>query len=137
MSVNHVAVMKKTETSSFKLKLAAAATTYSSIASIIISKDMSIAHGIKTLGVVGAGQMGLGIAFVAALRAKVPVLVHDRSEVQLKKSFALMDKLLAKDVAKGKIRESEAKEARERVSIVSEIKGLRDVDMVIEVSNIL
>lgn len=94
---------------------------------------MSIAHGIKTLGVVGAGQMGLGIAYVAALRAKVPVLVHDRSEVQLKKSFALMDKLLGKDVAKGKITELEAKEARERVSIVDQLHGLRDVDMVIEV----
>ncbi len=43
---------------------------------------------------------GLGIAFVAALRAKVPVLLHDRSEPQIKKGLALLDKLLEKDVAK-------------------------------------
>lgn len=47
-----------------------------------------------------------------------------------------MDKLLAKDVAKGRITSEEAKEARDRVSVVGEevgLKGLRDVDMVIEV----
>ena len=45
-------------------------------------------------------DIGLGIAYVAALRARVPVLLHDRSEVQIKKGLALMDKLLAKDTAK-------------------------------------
>jgi 3-hydroxybutyryl-CoA dehydrogenase len=47
-----------------------------------------------------------------------------------------MDKLLAKDVAKGRITSEQSKEARDRVSIVSGeagIKGLRDVDMVVEV----
>ncbi|KAJ3483357.1 hypothetical protein NLI96_g6365 [Meripilus lineatus] len=96
---------------------------------------MSIAHGIRTLGVLGSGQMGLGIAFVAALRAKVPVLLHDRSEVQVQKGLALMDKLLEKDVAKGKIKSEEAKEARDRVIVVPAdkgIAGLRDADMVVE-----
>ncbi|KAI0077193.1 hypothetical protein K474DRAFT_1596520 [Panus rudis PR-1116 ss-1] len=94
-----------------------------------------VAHGIRTVGVLGSGQMGLGIAFVSALRAKVPVLLHDRSEAQLKKGLAFMDKLLEKDVAKGKIQSQEAKEARERVTVVPPEKGLaglRDVDMVIE-----
>lgn len=97
---------------------------------------MSIAHGIRTLGVLGAGQMGTGIALVAALRAKVPVLLHDRSPEQITKGLSLMDKLLAKDVSKGRISSEEAKEARDRVSIVGGevgIKGLRDVDMVVEV----
>lgn len=47
-----------------------------------------------------------------------------------------MDKLLAKDVAKGKIQEGDARQARERVSVVDQVVGvgaLRDVDMVIEV----
>jgi len=96
---------------------------------------MSIAHGIKTLGVLGAGQMGLGIAFVSALRAKVPVLLHDRSSTQIDKGLALMDKLLAKDVAKGRISQADATEARERVTVVGPevgLRGLRDVDMVVE-----
>lgn|SRR6188768_471772 len=97
---------------------------------------MSIAHGIRTLGVLGAGQMGTGIALVSALRAKVPVLLHDRSPEQVAKGLSLMDKLLAKDVAKGRITNEQAKEAKDRVTVVGQdqgIKGLRDVDMVIEV----
>lgn len=85
----------------------------------------------------GAGQMGLGIVYVASLRAKVPVLMLDRSPVQIQKSLSLMDKLLAKDVSKGKITEQEAKDARDRITVVSEeegINGLKDVDLVVEVS---
>lgn len=44
-----------------------------------------------------------------------------------------MDKLLAKDVAKGKIQQLDANEARDRVSIAQDQNGLRDVDMVVEV----
>ncbi|KAJ7032703.1 3-hydroxyacyl-CoA dehydrogenase [Mycena alexandri] len=92
-------------------------------------------HGIQTLGVLGAGQMGTGIALVAALRAKIPrVLLHDRDPAQIRSGLSLMDKLLAKDVGKGRISESEAKDARGRVVVVGEegVKGLRDVDMVVE-----
>ncbi|OBZ69845.1 putative 3-hydroxybutyryl-CoA dehydrogenase [Grifola frondosa] len=96
---------------------------------------MSIAHGIRTLGVLGAGQMGLGIAFVSAVHARVPVLLHDRAPAQIKSGLALMDKLLAKDVAKGRLSAEEAKEARDRVTVVDQekgFKGFRDVDMVVE-----
>ncbi|KAI0087113.1 3-hydroxyacyl-CoA dehydrogenase [Irpex rosettiformis] len=95
----------------------------------------AVAHGIRTLGVLGAGQMGLGIAYVSALRAKVPVQLHDRSSEQIKKGLAFMDKLLEKDVAKGKITSEEAKEARDRLSVVSPeqgLAGIRDVDMIVE-----
>lgn len=101
---------------------------------------MSIAHGIRTLGVLGAGQMGTGIALVSALRAKVPVLLHDRSPEQVTKGLSLMDKLLAKDVSKGRLTTEEAREARDRVTVIGSdvgIKGFRDVDMVIEVRQYL
>ncbi|KIJ66053.1 hypothetical protein HYDPIDRAFT_27252 [Hydnomerulius pinastri MD-312] len=93
---------------------------------------MSVAHGIKQLGVLGAGQMGTGIAFVSALRAKVPVLLHDRSQDQVTKGLALVDKLLAKDVSKGRLQASEAQEARERIRVVDTVEAMRDVDMVVE-----
>lgn len=118
---------------------------------------MSIVHGVGKLGVLGAGQMGmlttvfygfareitklkypigLGIAYVAALRAKVDVLLYDKSSTQLDRGLRLVDKLLAKDVAKGKIVEMEAQAARSRITVVPQdkgIPGLRDVDMVVEV----
>jgi len=93
---------------------------------------MSIAHGIRTLGVLGAGQMGTGIALISALRARVPVLLHDKSPEQVKKGLALTDKLLEKDVGKGRLTSEEAKEARDRITVVDGLKGLRDVDMVVE-----
>ena len=43
--------------------------------------------------------MGIGIAQVTAAVAKLPVLVMDMSEQQLKKQVGFLDKILAKDVA--------------------------------------
>jgi len=92
-----------------------------------------VAHGIRTLGVMGAGQMGTGIALVSALRAKVPVVIHDKSPEQVKKSFVLIDKLLAKDVSKGRLTAEDAKTVKDRISVAENLRGLRDVDMVVEV----
>jgi 3-hydroxybutyryl-CoA dehydrogenase len=77
--------------------------------------------------------MGLGIAYVASVKARLPVLIHDKSKEQLDKSLKLMDKLLEKDVKKGKLLEADAKDARARVTVVDSILGLRDTDMCIEV----
>ncbi|KAH9927828.1 3-hydroxyacyl-CoA dehydrogenase [Fomitopsis serialis] len=96
---------------------------------------MSVAHGIRRLGVLGAGQMGLGITYVSALHARVPVLLYDRSTSQIQNGLNLMDKLLAKDVSKGRLTPEQAKEARDRVTVVGQekgLKGMRDADMVIE-----
>lgn len=76
--------------------------------------------------------MGIGIALVSALRAKVPVLLHDRSKDQIAKGLTLVDKLLAKDVGKGRLTDVQAKETRNRISVVDSLEGLRDVDMVVE-----
>jgi 3-hydroxybutyryl-CoA dehydrogenase len=114
---------------------------------------MAVAHGIKTLGVLGSGghclcffqnilivccigQMGLGIAYVSALRAKVPVLLADKSPTQIKSGLALFEKLLARDMDKGKISSEDAKQTRDRLRVVDDVKSLRDVDMVIEVGNV-
>lgn len=45
---------------------------------------------IKTLGVVGVGQMGAGIAQVAAQTAKCNVLLFDQDKVKLEKSLKLI-----------------------------------------------
>lgn len=93
---------------------------------------MAVAHGIKQLGVLGAGQMGTGIAFVSALRAKVPVLLHDTSPAQLTNSLSFLSTLLSKDVSKGRLTPTEAAEAKDRIRVVDTLSAMRDVDMVVE-----
>lgn len=93
---------------------------------------MSIVHGIKQLGVLGAGQMGTGIAFVSAVRAKVPVLLHDSSPTQLTRAQTFLSTLLSKDVSKGRLTPTEAAEAKDRVRVVDTLVAMRDVDMVVE-----
>jgi len=69
------------------------------------------------------------------------VLLYDRSSSQLDKSLKLMNKLLEKDVGKGRLTEQSAREASQRVEakVVSDdpvkgMEGLEGADMVVEVS---
>ncbi|EAA29536.1 hypothetical protein GE21DRAFT_8006 [Neurospora crassa] len=87
---------------------------------------------VKRLGVVGAGQMGLGIALVAATKARVPVTLVDASETSLDKGLAFADKLLSKDVAKQRITQDEADAARALLQPTTILEDLDSVDFVIE-----
>ncbi|RYP30753.1 hypothetical protein DL767_006096 [Monosporascus sp. MG133] len=87
---------------------------------------------VKSLGVIGAGQMGLGIALVAAQKAKVPVTLVDSSQASLDKGLAFADKLLAKDVSKSRLTQEQADEVRARLSPTTSVDTLSGVDFVIE-----
>jgi 3-hydroxybutyryl-CoA dehydrogenase len=52
-------------------------------------------HGVKTLGVVGAGQMGGGIAQVASQVAGVRVVLVDSQQAQLERALQTMGACLA------------------------------------------
>ncbi|TDZ74190.1 putative 3-hydroxybutyryl-CoA dehydrogenase [Colletotrichum trifolii] len=90
------------------------------------------AAGVKRLGVIGAGQMGLGIALVAAQRAQVPVTLVDASQSALDKGMAFAKKLLDKDVSKSRITQEQADQAQSLLSGATSIDQLSDVDFVIE-----
>ncbi|KAK7552084.1 3-hydroxyacyl-CoA dehydrogenase [Phyllosticta citricarpa] len=87
---------------------------------------------VKKLGVIGAGQMGLGIALVAAQKAQVPVKLIDNSQASIDKGLKFADKLLEKDVSKQRISKDEATAARERLSTSTSMDELSGVDFVIE-----
>ncbi len=61
---------------------------------------------IKTVGVVGAGQMGSGIAHVCAL-AGFDVLLHDAAADRLEKGIATINGNMARQVASGKLMEDQ------------------------------
>ncbi|KAK1974125.1 3-hydroxyacyl-CoA dehydrogenase [Colletotrichum cereale] len=92
----------------------------------------SATGGVKRLGVIGAGQMGLGIALVAAQRAQVPVTLVDANKTALDKGISFAEKLLAKDVSKSRITQEQADQARSLLSPATSIDALSDVDFVIE-----
>lgn len=88
-------------------------------------------HGIKTVGVIGAGQMGGGIAQVAAV-AGFRTLVYDAFPKSLDKCKADHEKRLARDVEKQKLSQADADAARERLRYVSGLEPFGDCDIVIE-----
>merc|ERR1712000_395077 len=79
---------------------------------------------VKSLGVIGAGQMGLGIALVAARAAQVPVHVIDNSEASIQKALAFAKKLLDKDVTKQKLTQEQADKARSLLTASTEMDDL-------------
>ncbi|RFU35853.1 hypothetical protein B7463_g490, partial [Scytalidium lignicola] len=96
------------------------------------SSPIAAALEVKRLGVIGAGQMGLGIALVAAHKANVPVTLVDTSEASLDKGLKFAEKILAKDVSKERITQAQADEIRSRLSPTTSMDSLNDVDFVIE-----
>ncbi|WP_372652955.1 3-hydroxybutyryl-CoA dehydrogenase [Halobacteriovorax sp.] len=86
---------------------------------------------IKTIGVVGAGQMGRGIAQVAAM-TNFNVLVFDISEEGLKFGMDFITKQLNRGVEKGKWDESFVSETQSRLTGVTDINALKDCDLLIE-----
>ncbi|KAI4098349.1 MAG: hypothetical protein LQ339_006500 [Xanthoria mediterranea] len=87
---------------------------------------------VKRLGVVGAGQMGLGIALVAAQKAQIPVTLVDSSQASIDKGLKFADQLLEKDVSKDRITKDEATATRSRLHPTTEMGDLSTADFVIE-----
>ena len=71
----------------------------------MIFKSFFRFSGVKSFGVIGAGQMGTGIAIVANRVAKLPVLIYDSNPVSLKKSQSFVNEWLAKETGKKRITE--------------------------------
>jgi 3-hydroxybutyryl-CoA dehydrogenase len=86
---------------------------------------------IKKVGVIGAGQMGSGIAHVCAL-AGFDVILTDVSPDRVKSSLATINGNMARQLSSGKISEAEREAALGRLTATSEMESLADVDLVIE-----
>jgi len=85
----------------------------------------------KKVGVLGTGQMGAGIAQVAA-QAGCSVLMADIDLEIAKKAKAGIEKRLGKAVEKGKVSEADAAGILERLEPVPSVGDLADVDIAIE-----
>ena len=86
---------------------------------------------IKSVGVVGAGQMGGGIAHVCAM-AGYDVHVHDVSPERLQTMQATISGNLARQVSSGKATDAERDQALSRIKLAEDMSALAGMDMVIE-----
>lgn len=86
---------------------------------------------IRKVGVIGAGQMGNGIAHVIAL-AGYDVAINDLKKEAVDKALATIDKNMTRQVAKGIIKEAEKGPALKRIGYAANFEALGDCDLVIE-----
>ena len=86
---------------------------------------------IQTVGVVGAGTMGNGIAHVAA-RSGFKVILHDLEKSFLDRAVSTIGKNLDREVAKGKISADDKLSALSRISSARQNTTLAEADFIIE-----
>jgi 3-hydroxybutyryl-CoA dehydrogenase len=86
---------------------------------------------ISTIGVVGAGQMGNGIAHVAAL-AGFDVVLQDVAPAAIERGMGTIRKNLERQVGKGQLSEADAQAALARTRTTTAVQGLIGAQLVIE-----
>jgi 3-hydroxybutyryl-CoA dehydrogenase len=89
---------------------------------------------IEKVGIVGAGQMGSGIAYVCA-QSGFDVRLNDVAEERLNAALATINGLLSRQVAKGQIDETDRKAVLERIAVVGKLEDLGSCDIVIEAAS--
>lgn len=87
--------------------------------------------GIQSVGVIGAGQMGNGIAHVFAV-AGYDVLLHDINQDAIDKAIATIGKNLDRQIARGKLDAASKDAALARISSTTTLADLGQTDLVIE-----
>jgi len=86
---------------------------------------------VKTFAVIGAGQMGNGIAQVAAMSG-LQVIMNDIKEEFVQKGLANIAKLLARSVDKGKMSSEDRDAVLGRITASVEMRDMAEADFVVE-----
>jgi len=86
---------------------------------------------INKIGVIGAGQMGHGIALIAA-KAGFEVILRDIDEEFVKKGLKKIEGFLDKSIGKGKMKPEEKEKIISKLSGTTKLNDLKDMDLIIE-----
>lgn len=87
--------------------------------------------GVQKIVVIGAGQMGSGIAQVCAM-AGYDVKVQDLKQEQLDRGLAIITKNLARQVEKGRMKEEEKEATLSRLTVTLDLDCVKEADLIIE-----
>jgi 3-hydroxybutyryl-CoA dehydrogenase len=90
-----------------------------------------MAQSIRKVGIIGAGQMGNGIAHVCSL-AGIPVVINDIAAPRLKEALATINGNMSRQVTRKRITEEQKQAALKLIGTVESYDGLSDCDLVIE-----
>ena len=90
-----------------------------------------MAQSIRKVGIIGAGQMGNGIAHVCSL-AGIPVVINDIAAPRLKEALATINGNMSRQVSRQRITEEQKQAGLKLISTVETYDGLSDCDLVIE-----
>ncbi|MGD9367661.1 MAG: 3-hydroxybutyryl-CoA dehydrogenase [Desulfobacteraceae bacterium] len=89
---------------------------------------------IKTFGVVGSGQMGSGIAQVAAMSG-LDVVMNDVEDAFIERGMATIDRFLSKGVEKGKLAAEEKTATLSRIQTSTDLNDMARADFVVEAAS--
>ncbi|HFJ9459629.1 TPA: 3-hydroxybutyryl-CoA dehydrogenase [Bacillus cereus] len=87
--------------------------------------------GVQNIVVIGAGQMGSGIAQVCAM-AGYDVKIQDLKQEQLDRGMAIITKNLARQVEKGRMKEEEKEATLNRLTVTLDLDCVKEADLIIE-----
>ncbi|AFQ17748.1 3-hydroxybutyryl-CoA dehydrogenase [Bacillus thuringiensis] len=87
--------------------------------------------GVQNIVVIGAGQMGSGIAQVCAM-AGYDVKVQDLKQEQLDRGLVIITKNLARQVEKGRMKEEEKEATLNRLTVTLDLDCVKEADLIIE-----
>lgn len=87
--------------------------------------------GVQKIVVIGAGQMGSGIAQVCVM-AGYDVKIQDLKQEQLDRGLAIITKNLVRQVEKGRMKEEEKEETLNRLTVTLDLDCVKEADLVIE-----
>jgi 3-hydroxybutyryl-CoA dehydrogenase len=86
---------------------------------------------VKTVGIIGAGQMGNGIAHVVAL-AGYTVALNDLKREAVEKARCVIERNMTRQVSRGVITDAEMRGALQRIAVAPDLEAIGEADLVIE-----
>jgi 3-hydroxybutyryl-CoA dehydrogenase len=86
---------------------------------------------VKTVGIIGAGQMGNGIAHVVAL-AGYTVALNDLKREAVDRARCVIERNMTRQVSRGVITDAEMRGALQRIAVAADLEAVGEADLVIE-----
>ncbi|MGR3498447.1 MAG: 3-hydroxyacyl-CoA dehydrogenase NAD-binding domain-containing protein [Limimaricola soesokkakensis] len=88
-------------------------------------------QSVKKVGILGAGMMGAGIAYVSA-NAGIQVVLIDREQAAADKGKSYSEELLDKGISRRKVTPEKKEEVLGRINATTEIEALSECDLIVE-----